>query len=283
MEFSHAESLREVLETLEQKGYEAKVVAGGISVVLLLQLKLIAPELLVSLERVPDLDDIRVEDDGLHIGPLAHLRHIEFSSLVREYAPALAAACGEVGNVRVRNQGTLGGNLAHADYASDPPAMLLALDASVTLSSAKGERSVPLSEFFYGFYSTALEDDELITDVVVPTLPANARMTYLKFKSRSSEDRPCVSVAAVAGFDGDTCSDLRLAVGAASDIPVRLDETNNMAKDQELTDELITEIAEQYATNIDAIDDLRGTAWYRRQMVRVHVRDALREVRNGSR
>ena len=106
--------------------------------------------------------------------------------------PALAQACGVVGNVRVRNQATLGGNLAEADYASDPPAVLCALQAVVTATSSRGARQIPLSEFFRGFYTTALQPDELLSDIFVPSLPPGARTVYLKYKSRSSEDRPCV-------------------------------------------------------------------------------------------
>lgn len=283
------QSLPEALDVLEQYGYDAKIVAGGTAVVLMLQQKLIAPEVLVSLGRVPDLDHIRPAEDGLHIGSLALLRDVEQSPLVRDRCPALAEACGAVGNVRIRNQATLGGNLAEADYASDPPAMLLALDASVTLTSTAGSRTVPLSDFFLGFYATALEPNEVVTDIFVPALPAEARMTYLKFKSRSSEDRPCVGVAAVATSDGAACTELRVAVGAACDAPQRLSEFEALAQGERLTDELISEIAEGYASNIETLDDLRGSAWYRTQMIRVHVRRALErclepvegEVRDG--
>lgn len=273
-------SLPEALSLLGRYGYEAKVIAGGTAVVLMLQQRLIAPEVLISLGRAPDLDYVRPAEDGLYLGPLLLLRDVEQSPLVRERYPALARACGAVGNVRVRNQATLGGNLAEADYASDPPAMLLALDASVTATGPSGPRTIPLSDFFLGFYTTALQPDELITDIFVPALPPDSRMTYLKFQSRSSEDRPCMGVAAVASFDDGTCADLRVAVGAACETPQRLPEIEALAHGQALTDELVTEIAEQYAANIETLEDLRGSAWYRTQMIRVHVRRALEAVRH---
>lgn len=273
-------SLQEALSLLEQYGYGAKVIAGGTAVVLMLQQGLIAPEVLISLEQVPELDYIRPMEDGLHLGPLVSLRDVERSPLVCERYPGLADACGVVGNVRVRNQATLGGNLAEADYASDPPAMLLALDASVTATGPAGTRTVPLSDFFLGFYTTALEPEELITDIYIPTRPRGSRMTYLKFRSRSSEDRPCVGVAAVAAFDDGTCTDLRVAVGAACETPRRLPEIEALARGETLTDELISEIAEGYAAHIDPLEDLRGSAWYRTQMIRVHVRRALERVRD---
>lgn len=278
-----AATLPEALDTLAEHGDDAKVLAGGTAVVLLLQQKLIAPEVLLDVGRIPDLDTIRETDDGLHIGALARLRDVELSPTVQKGWPGLATACSVVGNVRVRNQATMGGNLAEADYASDPPAMLLALDASVTVQNEAGQRTIPLSEFFYGFYTTALEADELITDVRVPRLAGAARMTYLKFKTRSAEDRPALGVAAVGSFDDGTCTDLRVAIGAAAEIPQRLPEVEALAGGQALSDDLIAEIAEGYASQIETLDDLRGSAWYRSQMIRTHVRLALEELRNGSR
>ncbi|MFQ5611078.1 MAG: FAD binding domain-containing protein [Anaerolineae bacterium] len=283
LRFIQPETLAGALEALAQYGDEAQVIAGGTAVVLMLQQRLIAPRVLVSLGRVPDLDDIRPEAGGLHLGPLALLREVELSPRVAEGYPALARACGQVANVRVRNQATLGGNLAEADYASDPPAMLLALEAAVTATGPAGSRQIPLSDFFLGFYTTALEPDELITNIYVPPPPETSRMVYLKFKSRSSEDRPCVGVAVVAGFEGQTCADLRLAVGAACEAPRRLPQVEALAQGQTLTDELIAEIAEGYAAGIETLDDLRGSAGYRTEMVRVHVRRALQEVRDGRR
>lgn len=277
------ESVAAVIDSLAQYGEDAKIIAGGTAVVLMLQEKLIAPEVLVSLGRVPGLDYIRAETGGLHIGPLTLLRDVALSPLVQRLYPALAYACGEVGSVRIQNQATLGGNLAEADYASDPPAVLLALDASVTISGPAGSRTVPLSEFFLGFYTTVLEPDEIISDIFVPSLPGNSRMVYLKYKSRSSEDRPCVGVAAVGNFAAGQCTDLRLAVGAATEMPIRLPEFESLGRGQPLNNEIIHEIAAGYAANIETLDDMRGSAWYRTQMVQVHCQRALMEVRDGRR
>jgi carbon-monoxide dehydrogenase medium subunit len=281
--FIQPESFPEVVETLSQYGDEAKIIAGGTAVVLMLQQKLIAPQVLVSLSRVPGLDYIRAEADGLHVGPLTLLRDVALSPTVQQQVPALAQACAEVGNVRIQNQATLGGNLAEADYASDPPAMLAALDAAVRISGPAGSRTVPVVDFLLGFYTTILEPDEVVSEVFVPSLPGNSRTTYLKYKSRSSEDRPCVGVAAVASFADELCTDLRVAVGAACEVPVRLPEFEALAQGQPLSDALINDIAAGYAANVETLEDLRGSAWYRTQMVQVHVQRALKEVRNGDR
>ncbi len=281
MEFLRPKTVAAALETMAQYGHDAKVIAGGTAVVLMLQQKLFTTDVLVSLEHIPALDDIRSNGGGLHIGPMARLRDVSSSPLVQKKLPGLAHACAQVGNVRIQNQATLGGNLAEADYASDPPSMLLALNASVTAASSDGTRQLPLTEFFQGFYATALQPGELITDIFVPTPPAGARMTYRKFRSRSSEDRPCVGVAALAAFDGDVCTELRVAIGAATETPQRLSAIEDLAGGQPLTNALIAEIAEGYAAALEPLDDLRGSAWYRTQMIRVHIRRALLKLSQG--
>lgn len=282
-ELLQPDSLSGALEPLAEHGDEAKVLAGGTAVVLMLQQKLIAPTVLVSVGRVPDLAYIRSEPDGVHVGPLTTLRELERSSVIQTRFPLLAQASGAVGNVRIRNQATLGGNLAEADYASDPPTALLALGAQVTATSVRGARSIPLQDFLISFYTTDLEPDELITDIFIPACTPGSRMSYLKYKSRSSEDRPCVGVAAIAEFDAETCADLRVAVGAACEVPQRLPAVERLARGQALTDELIGEIAAGYADNIQTLEDIRGSAWYRTQMIRIHVCRALEELRNGRR
>ncbi len=282
-DFRQPGTLEEALHILEEQGDHSKVMAGGTALVLLLQERLIAPEAIVSLERIPELSGIRLVGDSLHIGAMTLLRDIERSPMVVEHAPLLARACCEVGNVRVRNQATLGGNLAEADYASDPPAALLALDALVQVASARGSRQIPVEAFWVGFYTTVLEPQELITEIVLPRPTAGTRMTYLKYKSRSSEDRPCTGVAAAASYEADRCLELRVAVGAACETPQRLAAYEQMARGAVLTDSLIDAIAEGYAADIETLDDMRGSSWYRSQMIRTHVRRALWEIRDGRR
>jgi len=281
LQFLQPQTLPETLDLLGNDPDGSKIIAGGTAVVLMLQHKLIAPNRLISLGRLAGLDTIHLAEDGLHIGSLTLLRQVADSPIVREHYPALAQASALVGNVRIRNQATLGGNLAEADYASDPPAVLLALDASVVATNVAGSRTIPLSDFFLGFYTTALEPDELITEIIVPPLPPNCRMTYLKYKSRSSEDRPCTGVAAVAALAEGRCTNLRVAVGAACETPRRLPEIENLGVGHSLTDELMADIAEGYAAGIETLEDLRGSAWYRTEMVRVHVRRALKELGDG--
>ncbi len=277
-DFSEATSL------LDQYGDDAKIIAGGTSVVLMLQQKLIAPSVLISLGRVSNYDFIHHEEDGLHIGALAKLRNIERSDIVKKFCPALAHTFSVVGNVRVRNQATIGGNLSAADYAADPPAMLTALDARLQVHGPEQKREIPLSDFFLGFYTTALEPNEILAEVIVPALPASARAAYHKYTSISAEGRPCVAVGAVADFDPHgKCLDLKVAVGAAVETPQRVRGAEVMANGQALTDELIAAVADEYARTLDPLNDVRGSAWYRKEMIGVFVKRALQEVRHADR
>ncbi len=285
-DFLEPTSFSEASALLAEHGDDGKIIAGGTAVTLMLQQKLIAPGALISLGRVPDQGLIRHDSLGLRLGSLTLLRSAERSAAVRGFCPALAKAFGAVGNVRIRNQATVGGNLAEADYASDPPAMLLALNARVRTVSLVGEREIPLAEFFLGFYTTALAPDEIVTEVLVPPLAETARATYLKFASRSAEDRPCVGVAAVADVDeSGRCRDLRVAVGAAVETPQRLAKAEAMAIGNKITTELIAAVAEEYQRALDPLSDARGSAWYRREMIGVFVRRALTalRVRDGHR
>lgn len=274
-DFSEASSL------LDQYADDAKIIAGGVSITLMLQQKLISPSVLISLGRVSNYDFIRHDQDGLHIGALTKLRDIERSDIVKKFCSALAHTFSVVGNVRVRNQATIGGNLSAADYAADPPSMLAALNARVQVQSPEKKREIPLGEFFLGFYTTALESNEILTEVVIPNLSSSARAAYHKYTSISAEGRPCVAVGAVADFEADgKCLDLRIAVGAAVETPQRLNSAEAMARGQILTDELIAAIAEEYSLRLDPLTDVRGSAWYRKEMVRVFVKRALQEVRS---
>jgi carbon-monoxide dehydrogenase medium subunit len=278
-------SVPEAVELLARYGDEAKVVAGATALTIMLRQRLIAPRALVAIGGLPGLDSIERDDGSLRLGALATHRAVELSPLVRRELPVLASTFARVANVRVRNAATVGGVLAEADYASDPPAVFLALDAEVEAVGPNGARSVPASEFFLGFYETALAADELVTGVRVPIPAAGTRAVYEKFVTRSSEDRPCVGVIAAVRLaaDGRTCEDLRVAVGAASETPHRYPAVEGLARGQVLDEDVALAVAERYAESIDPLSDLRGSAWYRREMVRVWVRRAILRAANDAR
>src|ERR671920_2632087 len=211
-EWYEPRSLEEALALRAEHGDEATVVAGGSFPGIFINQKLLPPTRLVALRRVPDLDYIEAGDGLLRLGAMATHRSVEQHAVVQAGWPALAFTFSVVASPRVRNQATVGGVVADADYASDPPSMLAALEARVIARSVRGEREIPMDEFVLDHYETALEEDELVTEIRVPR--SEGRSVYRKFRSRSSEDRPCVSIAAA---EGDRA--LRVVVGAVAGRP----------------------------------------------------------------
>jgi carbon-monoxide dehydrogenase medium subunit len=273
-------SLNEAVSLLSAPSDEMKIISGGTALVIMLKNRLIAPATLLSLGRLAELRSIQHErGTGLRIGALATLREAELSPIIREKNPTLADTFAKVGNVRVRHAATVGGNLSEADYASDPPCVLIAMGARVKARNAKGEREIPLANLFKGFYETALASDEILTELIVPDLAPSSRSAYLKYVSRSSEDRPCVGMAAVLETQADgTCKELRLVAGAVCETPQEVTAAEEQARGQRLTGPLIEKIAQAYAEAIEPLSDLRGSAWYRKQIIRVLARRAIKQV-----
>lgn len=280
IKLSQPTTLDEAVTLLAKEGDQIKIIAGGTALVIMLRNHLISPSVLLSLGRLPDLRYIRHEPGtGLRIGGLVTIRDAERAPLIREKQPTLASTFGKVGNIRVRNAATVGGNLSEADYASDPPCMLVALRAKANASSVRGEREIPLTEFFQGFYETALRPDEILTELIVPDPAPGSRSVYLKYVSRSSEDRPCVGMAAVLENQPDgTCKELRLVAGAVAETPQEFESAGVMARGRRLTGQLIEEIAESCSAGAEPLADLRGSAWYRKQIIRVMARRAMQHV-----
>ncbi|MGH2819121.1 MAG: FAD binding domain-containing protein [Actinomycetota bacterium] len=277
-ELAEPTSVPQACDLLAGRPDDAKVIAGGTAVVLMMRQRLISPGLLVSLDRIAGLDRIAVLDGHLTIGASATLSEVTASEVVRRHAPALARACGLVANVRVRNAATLGGNLAEADYASDPPAMLSCLGASCVVDGPEGRREVRVAELITGFYSTVLSPAEIITEIRVPIASDGQSSTYLKYNSRSSEDRPCVGVAASLVTRNEVISDLRIAVGAVASAPVVLPDVCRRAAGRTLDEDTIDLLADSYSGSIEPMDDARGSAWYRTEMIRVFVHRALQDL-----
>ncbi len=273
-EWHEPRSLEEALALRAEHGEEATVVAGGSFLGIVINQKLLAPTRLVALRRVPDLDYIEAGDGLLRLGAMATHRSVEQNGLVQEGWPSLAFTFSVVASPRVRNQATVGGVVADADYASDPPSMLAALRARVVARSVRGEREIPMDEFILGHYATALEEDELVTELRIPQ--SSGPSVYRKFRSRSSEDRPCVSVAA-ARDNGD----LKVVVGAVADRPQYFPELCELARGERITNELTREIGRRYAEEIEPLSDSRGSERYRKRVIAVEVRRALEDVRDG--
>lgn len=264
-------SLEEALALRASYGDEATVVAGGTFVAILLNQRLLAPAAFLSLQHVDELNFIAAEQGQLRLGAMTTHRAVERAVPVRKRWPVIASTFSLVASPRVRNQATVGGVLADADYASDPPALFTALNATAIARDTRGERAIPLEELITGYYETSLRPDELLVEVRVPDKVEGA--VYRKFRSRSSEDRPCVAVAA-ARVEGR----LRVVVGAVAEGPQYFPDICTLADREPLSRELATEIGRRYAEAIEPISDSRGSASYRKRIIAVEVRRALEEL-----
>ena len=284
-EYRTPKNLKEVHATLKEFGTDAKLLAGGTALVIMMKQRLVRPSCLVSLRSVRGLSGIEVMDGGLRIGGLATHREVESSSLVRRRLPLLAETYHHVATIRVRNMATVGGGLAHADPNQDPPPTLIALGATVKATSASGSRMIPLDEFFTDYYETLLKPDEIITEVFVPKLAANSGGAYLKFLPRTADDYATVSAAAVLTLDKNkkTISDVRIALGSVGVTPIRATAAEAVLRGQPVKAEAFAEAGEKAKEAVDPVSDFRGSAAYKKDMAAVFVRRALEKALAGIR
>src|SRR5919201_4056302 len=249
------DSLGEVFELLARYGDDAKLIAGGTALVILMRQNLVRPSAVVSLRRLHELGGIDAEDGGLRIGALVTHREAEVSPLVGERARVLADRLRHVPTIRIRNVGTLGGNLAHADPNQDPPATLIALGASVELASQQGTRSVPVDEFFTDYYETALQPGEVVTAIHVPGLAPRSVGAFSKFLPRTADDYATVSSAVVVTTDesGQRCQEVRIGLGSAGSTPIRARQAEDALRGEVLSDESLRAAAAMAKTEVDPI------------------------------
>ena len=265
---------------LAKHGDDARALGGGTTLVILMKQRALHYPYLVDLQTIAGLNEIKREPDGVRIGALATHRMVECSTLIREAFPVVADAFGQIGNVRVRQTASVGGNLAHGDYRLDPPPALLVLGAEVHAFGPKGSRVIPLKDFFRGMYETALEPAELLVDVRVPFMPANSRALYLRYTALSANDWPCLGVAAFLRKENGRCQELRIALGGVAATPVLidgLDFANDQSLDEALTDKLLEKVDQQ----ISPFADLRGSEWYKRRMARLFVKKAVDQLNSA--
>lgn len=274
----------EAIALLAQYGDDAHFMAGGTSMMLLMQQGLVQPGHVVGLRGVTDLRGIsRTADGGLEIRATTSHRQAETSADVYAYCPTLAENFARVATIRIRNQGTVGGNLVHADPAQDPPSMLMALDGQAVIRSGSGERSVPMDEFFTDYFETVVQEGELLTAVRLPPLAANARTCYVKFLPRTEDDYATVAVAARLQVDANgRCEDVRVALGSAAPVPMRAKRVEDALRGQTLTDAVIDDAAALVTDEVDPIGDIRGSAEYKRAMARVWTSRALKSLFNNA-
>ena len=273
------ESVQDACNILMDHGDEAIPIAGGTAVLILMKSGLYRPAHLVNLKALPELSEIRFDPrEGLLLGALATHRSVERHPAVMERYPVLSETYARVANVRVRNSATVGGNLAHGDFRIDPPAPLIALGAKIRLHGTGGERELPLEDFFTGFYMTAKEQGEIVTVVTVPPPPEGLRGIYLKYVGNAAADWPTLGTAVMVRTSNGRCEDLRVVLTSVAETPVKVAGIEDVAFGQELNEERIERVAEAAAAQTDPIEDHRGSAWYKREMVKVHVRRGIESL-----
>jgi carbon-monoxide dehydrogenase medium subunit len=279
-DFHPASSAAEALDLLGRYGDDAHFMAGGTSLMLMMQQGLIQPGHVVGLTTVKELKGVRaLPDGGLEIGANTTHREVERAPQTAAYCATLAENFSRIATVRIRNQATIGGNLVHADPAQDPPPLLLALDAEAVVTGKSGTRSIPMDGFFEDFFQTAVQEGELLTSVRLPKLPDGLRTTYVKFLPRTEDDYATVSVAAALKLSPDGKAEhLRIGLGSSAPIPLRAHKVEDALAGKQLTPALIDEAAALVRDEVDPISDVRGSAHYKREMARVWVSRALRSL-----
>jgi aerobic carbon-monoxide dehydrogenase medium subunit len=270
-------SLPEAVELLQKHGDDARPLGGGTTLVILMKQRALHFPYLVDLQTIPGLNEIRKDADGVRLGAMATHRMVELSPLVRDWFPALAEAFRYIGNVRVRETASVGGNLAHADHRLDPPPPLLVLGAEAEAFGPRGFRTIALRHFFRGMYETALEPNELLVGVKIPYMPANSRAVYLRYSALSANDWPCLGVAALLAEENGRCKNLRLALGGVAPTPLLIEDLD-FVKDRTLDRETVEKLLDTVDTQISPTPDIRGSEWYKRRMARVFVRKAVERL-----
>jgi len=274
-------SLDEALDQLaSNKNGTVKIYAGGTDVIPKLKSRLInTPEVLVDLKGIPDLEYIDYDEkNGLRIGALATIFSVAHSPLVLENFPILAQAANSIASTQVQNRGTITGNICNAVPSADSAPALLCLEADLVCVSKKGERKIPIEDFFTGPNENALNPDELVKEIQIPAMPAGSYGVYFKLSPRSKMDLAVVGVGAVVSGDEDSISDARIALGAVAPTPIRCRNAEDILKGGKVDEKRIEETGRSAADASRPIDDHRASAEYRKMMVDVLVKRAIRQA-----
>ena len=269
-------TVEEALALLDEHGGDAKPLAGGQSLIPAMNFRLARPAVLVDLNRIAELAYVRAAPGGVAIGAMTRQRAVERSDDVARAAPLLGEAMPSIAHPQIRNRGTMGGSIAHADPSAELPAVMLALDAQFRAKSATGERSIPAGEFFKGMLETALAPGELLVEIAVPRLPASSGTAFLEMARRHG-DYALVGVAAIVTLDPrGRCQQAKLSLLSVGDGPVLANEAGKVLAGQSPSEELLRAAGDAAATrDVDPPSDIHASAAYRRQLVAVLTRRAL--------
>ena len=276
-DYQRASTVSEAISLLQQHGEDAKIVAGGHSLIPTMKLRLATPGTLIDIGGISELKYINDKGDHLAIGAGATHWMIESSDLIQKKAPGLSQAAAQVGDVQVRNRGTIGGVLAHSDPQADYPGVVLALDATLVVQGSSGERTIAVSDYFTGLWETALGDDELLTEVRIPTDSANANSCYLKFPQPASR-YPYVGCAVAMDSSAGSCSDIRVGFSGVGETAFRDSGVEDALRGNTLNESAIASASAKAADGRSVLSDVFVSEEYRRAMAQVYVKRALTQL-----
>lgn len=284
MRFDYLEphTVAEAVSLLSENNGRARVIAGGTDLINLIRTRRIRPRCVVDIGHIPGLDYVEYDDNGaLSIGALTTIRNLERSADLKARHPVIAQAAAQLGSVAVRNVGTIGGNLCHASPAAETAPALIGLGARLKITGPAGERVVALEDFFTGPGQTVLQRGEMVVQIQVPPIPPHTKGAYLKHSIRGTADLAIVGVAAIATWDGGRCRNVKIVLGAVAPTPMRARGAEAALEGKEMDDVLIANAARAAADEARPITDVRASADYRKEMVKLFTRRAIREAVSG--
>jgi len=271
-------TIKEAVALLSKYGNKAKVLAGGTDLVPLMKEKRLSPECVISIRRIAELDYIRLDrDNGLSMGALTTIRSIEQSQQLLPTYGLISQAASQLASTSVRNVATIGGNICNAVPSADMLPSLIALSAVTKLVSHTGERTVPIEDFFTGPGATVLKADELFTEIRIPRPQAHTAGVYIKYSTRGGEDLALVGVAALLTLDpaNESYTAAKVVLGAVAPTPMRARKAEEMLRGEKIGKGLAEKAARTASSESSPIDDIRGSAEYRREMIKIVARDAI--------
>lgn len=279
-EYFPAKTVEEACSLISQHREEGKILAGGQSLITLLRQKLISPFYLIDIKGISDLDFIKFDEKkGLRMGALTTHRAIEKSPLIQEKYNVLSEMEKSVASVQTRNWGTIGGNLCSADPIGDPAPSLIALNAKLKIVSSRGERMIPLEEFFTDYFTTILEPDEILAEIQLPSLVAHTGVVYMKFSTIEAGIKiVSTSISMILDLDKVTCRDARIVMSAVAPVPFNARKAGELLIGKKINDDLIAEAAQLASEETNPTSDVHASVEFRREIAKVLVRRAIKEA-----
>ena len=278
-EYLAPKTIGEACNLLLELGSPAKVMAGATDLIPPMKDKAISPEYLIDLKKIPDLDYLEYDEkEGLKIGALTTLRTIETSPLVKEKNPAVAHAAKVVASTQIRAKGTMAGNICNASPSCDTAPNLLAQGAKILVQGPNKDRIIQAEDFFLGVQKSSLEPGEIVTGIVIPPLAENERAAYIKHAVRKAMDLAIIGVAVKIKVEDGICTDAHIALGAVAATPIRAPKAEEALIGKALTDEVIVKASEEAMDSCHPISDIRASAEYRKDMIRVFTKRAVRQA-----